>query len=91
MNGTSFSVTAPRRLTPPKRTMAVRAARMMPRTKLTVFWPSKEGSKATNTVLMAEVMLPTWTALPMPKAARAAKIQKMTDSHFQFLPRPFLM
>ena len=65
--------------------------RMMPRTMLTMDCLSKVGSKEVITVLMEEVMLPTCTALPMPKAASAAKIQKMAPSHFQFLPRPFLM
>ena len=91
MMGTSFSVTAPRRLMPPNRTTEVRMTRMMPRTMLTRDCLSKSGLKAAITVLMEEVMLPTCTALPMPKAARAAKIQKIAPSHFQFLPRPFLM
>ena len=76
---------------PPKRTIAVRMTRMMPKTLLTIFCPAKSGLKEVMTVLMEEVMLPTCTALPMPKAARAAKIQKMAPSHFQFFPRPFLM
>ena len=76
---------------PPKRTMAVRTARMMPSTRFTVFCLSKSGLNAVITVFTELVMLPTCTALPMPKAARAAKMQKRMLSHFQFLPRPFWM
>ena len=54
-------------------------------------WMIKPGLKATITSLPGVTMLPTCTALPMPKAAWAAKILNRMPSHFQFLPRPFLM
>ena len=92
ITGTSFSVTAPMRLMPPMRTTPTIIIRMMAKTMLIMFLLSAAaGTKAWIAVLMESVMLPTCTALPIPKEARPPKIQKMTPSHFQFLPRPFLI
>ena len=47
--------------------------------------------KLSMALLMASAMDCTCVALPMPKAARAARMQNTPPSQAQFLPRPFLM
>ena len=71
----------PMRLTPPRMTMATTMASTMPVIRgLTL-----------NRPLMAPAISLDWAMLPMPKEARPPRMAKMTASHFQFLPRPFLM
>ena len=72
--------------------MATMMAQMMATTQAMMVWVLAEVS--TNweiAVLMVLAMVLIWVMLPMPKAASAPNTAKMTPSHFQFLPRPFLM
>ena len=67
-------------------------AQMMATTQAMMVWALAEVS--TNweiAVLMVPAMVLIWVMLPMPKAASAPNTAKMAPSHFQFLPRPFLM
>ena len=99
MKGTSFSVTWPMRLMPPKSTSATITATMTPTIKVvTRTWlprkakvPAALGVKLSTALLMASAMDCTWVALPIPKAARAASTQNTPPSQAQFLPRPFLI
>jgi hypothetical protein len=47
--------------------------------------------KESMALFMEEAMVFTWVMLPMPKAAREPSTQNMEPSHFQLLPRPFLI
>ena len=85
-------MTSPMRLMPPTSTTPMMTMRIRARTmSITNLCSAAAGTKAWMAVLMELVMLPTCTALPMPKEASPPKTQNTAPSHFQFLPRPFLM
>ena len=64
------------RLMPPKRINATSTASTMPQTRLIVpVEEAAEGTKATIAPLREPTIDLAWAPLPMPKAARAAKMQ----------------
>jgi hypothetical protein len=81
MKGTSFSATAPMRLTPPSSTKPVKTAITTPETQ----------GLMPKAVSRAPAMLLDWTMLPIPKPASPPKIAKAAPSQRQRLPKPFLM
>ena len=92
MNGTSFSVTLPMRLTPPSSTMATIIATTTPTTRLTVgrmlFRLLPYASRAES---MAVTMVLTWVALPVPKTVSTPNSEYSTARNCHRLPRPFLI
>ena len=92
MNGTSFSVTAPILWTPPMRMNAISTASAMPMMRLSSLMPDAPITLYERSAVSIEVVIVlTCVAFPVPNTARMPNIEKTAPSHFQFLPRPFLM